>query len=160
MPLATRLQSDLQRALRAGDTLRVSTIRLARAAIHNAEIERGRPLSDEEIHEVLAREVKRRREAIDAFTKGNRDDLVKKESLELAILTEYLPLPLNAAELRTIITEAIAAVQAKDARDIGRVMGVVMPKVKGRAEGKVVDQLVRAALVGSVAASDGTTSKS
>ncbi len=159
MVLADRLQEDLRRALRAGDALRVSTIRLARAAIHNAEIERGRPLSDEEIHEILAREVKRRREAIDAFTKGKRDDLVKKESLELAILTEYLPAPLAEEELRAIISSAVAQVQAKGERDIGRVMAVVMPKVKGRADGKAVDRLVRALLTSSPPGSDEPTSR-
>lgn len=146
MTLAERLKTDLDRALRAGDALRVSTIRLARAAIHNAEIERGRPLSDEEIYEILGREVKRRREAIEAFTKGNRDDLVKKESLELAVLTEYLPVALSEDELRTVIADAVGEVKAKDARDVGRVMAVVMPKVKGRADGKVVDRLVRTLL--------------
>ncbi len=149
MTLAERLKTDLDRALRAGDALRVSTIRLARAAIHNAEIERGRPLSDEEIYEILGREVKRRREAIEAFTKGNRDDLVKKESLELAVLTEYLPVALSEDELRTVIADAVSEVKAKDARDVGRVMAVVMPKVKGRADGKVVDRLVRTLLVRS-----------
>ncbi len=149
MTLADRLQTDLQRALRAGDALRVSTIRLARAAIQNAEIERGRTLSDEEIYEVLGREVKRRREAIEAFTKGKRDDLVKKESLELAVLTEYLPVPLSEDDLRAIIANAVSEVNAKDARDFGRVMAVVMPKVKGRADGKAVDRLVRALLAES-----------
>ncbi len=159
MTLAIRLQEDLQRALRAGDALRVSTIRLARAAIHNAEIDRGRSLSDDEIHVILAKEAKRRHEAIDAFTRGRRDDLVKKESLELAILTEYLPRPLTEAELRAIVEEAVTEVKAKDVRDIGRVMAVVMPKVKGRAEGKVVDRLVRTVLVGSPTVSDGPTSR-
>ncbi len=160
MTLATRLQEDLQRALRAGDALRVSTIRLARAAIHNAEIERGRALTDEEIYEILGREVKRRREAIEAFTKGNRDDLVQKESLELAILTEYLPAPFTEDQLRAIIADAIRDVKAKDDRDVGRVMAAVMPKVKGRAEGKTVDRLVRTVLSGTRTGSDGSPTRS
>lgn len=143
MSLAQRLEEDLRRSLRAGDALRVSTIRLARAAIHNAEIERGRPLDEEEIQEILAREMKRRREAIDAFARGGRDDLVHKESLELAILAEFLPKPLTEDELRTLVKEAIVQVQAKDTRDLGRVMAVMMPKVKGRAEGEAVTRLVR-----------------
>lgn len=146
MILTDRLYADLQQAVRGRDALRVSTIRLARAAIHNAEIERGRALSEEEIIEILGREVKRRREAIDAYTKGNRDDLVKKESLEMAILTEYLPASVSDEELREIIANAISDVKAKDLRDLGRVMAAVMPKVKGRAEGKTVDQLVRSLL--------------
>jgi uncharacterized protein YqeY len=143
MTLADRLHEDLKKAMRAGDTLRVSTIRLARAAIHNLTIERGRPPTDDEVVEVLQREMKRRREAIEAYTKGRRDDLVRKESLELAILTEYVPAPLSGDELRVVVADAIAQVQAKDARDIGRVMAAVMPKVKGRADGGAVNQVVR-----------------
>lgn len=143
MTRAERLEQDLRKAMRAGDALRVSTIRLARAAIHNAEIEHGRALSDEEVQEILAREMKRRREAIEAFGRGGRDDLVEKESLELAILTEYVPPPLTEGELAAIVAEAIAQVQAKDARDLGRVMAAVMPKVKGRADGSVVNRIVR-----------------
>ncbi len=143
MTLADRLAEDLKKAMRAGNALRVSTIRLARAAVHNLTIERGRALTDDEVIEVLGREMKRRREAIDAFTKGGRDDLVRKESLELAILAEYAPAPLSPEELRALVAAAVAQVQAKDARDIGRVMAVVMPKVKGRADGARVSQLVR-----------------
>lgn len=143
MTLADRLADDLKRALRAGDALRVSTIRLARAAIHNVEIERGRALTDDEVVEVLGREMKRRREAIEAYGKGGRDDLVRKETLELAILTEYTPPPLSSSQLRAIVEEAAAQVRAKDARDIGRVMAVVMPKIKGRADGTAVSELVR-----------------
>lgn len=143
MTLADRLAEDLKKAMRAGDALRVSTIRLARAAIHNMTIERGRALTDDEVIEVLGREMKRRREAIDAFTKGGRDDLVRKESLELAILAEYAPAPLSPEALRTLVAAAVAQVQAKDARDIGRVMAVVMPKVKGRADGAAVSTMVR-----------------
>jgi uncharacterized protein YqeY len=143
MTLADRLEADLKKAMRAGDTVRVSTIRLARAAIHNLAIERGRPPTEDEILEVLGREMRRRREAIEAYTKGRRDDLVRKESLELAILTEYVPSPLSTDDLRRIVADAMAQVQAKDPRDMGRVMAVVMPKVKGRADGNAVSQLVR-----------------
>lgn len=143
MTLSERLEQDLRKALRARDALRVSTIRLARAAIHNAEIERSRALAEDEIQEILAREMARRREAIEAFGRGGRDDLVGKESLELAILAEYLPPPLTESELAAIVVESIAQVQAKDARDLGRVMTAVMPKVKGRADGSLVNRLVR-----------------
>ncbi len=143
MTLADRLAEDLGKALRAGDSLRVSTIRLARASMQNAAIERGRDLTDEEVVEILGREMKRRREAIEAFAKGGRDDLVRKETLELAILAEYVPAPLSPADLRAMVAEAITQVQAKDVRDMGRVMAAVMPKVKGRADGAAVNQLVR-----------------
>jgi uncharacterized protein YqeY len=148
MGLADRLQEDLHRALRAGDSLRVSTLRLARAAIHNAEIERGRPLTDAEVEGVLAWEMKRRREAIDAYTRAAREDLARKEGLELAVLAEYLPPPLSEADLRTLVREAVASVGARGPQDLGRVMGVVMPRVKGRADGGLVNRLVREALGG------------
>ena len=146
MALADRLQEDLHRALRAGDTLRVSTIRLARAAVHNAQIERGRPLTDPEVEEILGREMKRRREAIEAYTKAGRDDLARKESLEFAILGEYLPPPLTEADLRAVIHETVSQLGARGPQDMGRVMGAVMPRVKGRADGGLVNRLVREAL--------------
>ncbi|MDQ7819441.1 MAG: GatB/YqeY domain-containing protein [Armatimonadota bacterium] len=146
MSLAERLTADLHQAMRAGDTLRVSTIRLARAAVRNAEIERGHTLSDDEVIEVLTREMKRRREAIEAYTRAGRDDLARKESLELAILAEYVPPPLSAEELQRIVAEAIERVGARDARDVGRVMAAVMPQVRGRADGAAVAELVRQAL--------------
>lgn len=141
--LAQRLEEDMKTSLRAGNAIRVSTIRLARAAIHNTEIERGRPLTDDEIRDVLSKEAKRRHEAIEMFAKGGRDDLVAKESLELAILTEYLPAALSAEEIRTVVAEAIAQVQAKGRKDIGKVMGVVMPRVKGKADGQTVNRIVQ-----------------
>lgn len=144
--LADRLQQDLARALRAGDSLRVSTIRLARASIHNEAIERGRVLTDTEVEAVLGREMKRRREAIEAYTKAGRDDLARKESLELAILSEYLPPQLADDELQSLVADAVAKAQAKGPQDTGRVMAVVMPQVKGRADGSRVSQFVRAAL--------------
>lgn len=132
--------------MRARDALRVSTLRLVRAAIQNAAIERGRDLTDAEVEEVIAREMKRRREAIDAYTRGGRDDLAQKESLELAILSEYLPPPLTEAEIRALVREAVAQTQAAGPRDLGRVMGAVMPKVRSRADGALVQRLVRETL--------------
>lgn len=146
MTLADRLAGDMRKAMLARDALRVSTIRLARAAMQNAAIERGRDLTDEEVIEVLHREIRRRREAIEAYEKGGRDDLVQKETLELAILTEYVPAPLSPDELRAVVMDAIVQAKANDARDIGRVMALVMPKVKGRADGSAVNQMVRALL--------------
>jgi hypothetical protein len=124
----------------------VSTIRLARAAIHNASIERGRGLTDPEVEEIIGREIKRRREAIEAYAKGGREDLAQKESLELAILSEYLPPPLAEAEVRALVDEAVVQTAAKGPADVGRVMSVLMPKVRSRADGAMVQRLVRAAL--------------
>ena len=143
MALAQRLEQDLKAALRAGDAVRVSTIRLARAAIHNEEIEHGRQLSDDEIRVVLRKEAKRRREAIEMFERGSRDDLVAKESLELAIITEYLPAAMSPEELRKIVAEGIAEVRATARKDTGKVMAFVMPRVAGRADGQTVNRIVQ-----------------
>lgn len=148
MGLGEQLEADLRQALRAGDAVRVSTIRLTRAAIKNAEIEKQRPLTDEEIQDILLGEVKRRREAIEAFERGGRDDLSRKEALEMAILTQYLPAPLSEEELRRIIAEVVTELSAASPADTGRVMAAVMPKVRRRAEGAVVNRLVRQALGG------------
>ncbi len=148
MGLGEQLEADLRQALRAGDAVRVSTIRLTRAAIKNAEIEKQRPLTDEEIQDILLGEVRRRREAIEAFERGGRDDLSRKEALEMAILTQYLPAPLSEEELRRIIAEVVTELSAASPADTGRVMAAVMPKVRRRAEGAVVNRLVRQALGG------------
>jgi hypothetical protein len=146
--LGDQLEADLRQALRAGDALRVSTIRLARAAIKNAEIDKQRPLTDEETQDILLTEVKRRREAIEAFERGGREDLSRKESLEMAILTHYLPVPLTEEDLRRLIGETIAALGAAAPADTNRVMAAVMPKVRRRADGALVNRLVRQALGG------------
>lgn len=146
MTIAERLEADLKEALKARDTLRTSTIRLARAAMKNAEIDRRRPLTDAEAIEVIQREVKRRREAIDGFERGGRSDLVAREQLEMAILLGYLPPPLDEADLRRIVAEVAAETQAATDRDFGRVMGQVMRRVAGRAEGRTVERIVREVL--------------
>ncbi len=146
MSLAARIAEDLQRALKNRDEVRLSTLRLARAALHNLEIERGRPLSDEEAMEVLRREVKRRREAIEAYRRGGREDAARREELEMAVLLEYLPQPLSDEELRRLVAEAIRETGVRDAREAGRVVGWVMAHARGRADGRRVAELVAEAL--------------
>ncbi|MDR7534648.1 MAG: GatB/YqeY domain-containing protein [Armatimonadota bacterium] len=146
--LRERLDADLKEALRARDAVRTSTIRLARAALQNAEIDRRRPLTEAEVVEVLQREVKRRREAIEGFERGGRADLVQREQLELAILLGYLPPGLGEAELRRLAEEVIAEVGASSERDLGRVMGPLMRRVAGRADGRTVERIVRELLRG------------
>ncbi len=148
MTIAQRLEADLKEALRARDAVRTSTIRLARAAIKNAEIERQRVLTDDETTVILQHEVKRRREAIEGFSRGGRDDLVQKEQLEMAILLGYLPAPLEDDVLRRVVAEVVGQVGATSERDIGRVMGPVMRRVQGWAEGKTIERIVREALRG------------
>ncbi len=148
MTIEARLEAELKDAVRARDAVRTSTIRLARAALKNAEIDRRRPLTDAEAVEVLQREVRRRREAIEGFERGGRADLVQKEQLEMAILLGYLPAALTQVELRHVVTEVIQEVGATSERDFGRVMGQVMRRVAGRAEGRAVEQVVRETLRG------------
>jgi uncharacterized protein YqeY len=148
MAIAERLEADLKEALRARDSIRTSTIRLARAAVKNAEIERRRALNDDEVVTVLQHEVKRRREAIDGFERGGRDDLVQKEKLEMAILLGYLPAALSEDEIRRLAAQVTAEVGAGGERDFGRVMGHVMRRVAGRADGKTVERIVREVLRG------------
>jgi hypothetical protein len=148
MGLVERLGEDLRRALKNRDEVRVSTLRLARAAVHNAEIERGRPLSDAEVEEVLRREVKRRREAIEAYRRAGREDAARREELEMAVLMEYLPQPLGEEELRALVRQALQETGVTTPRDAGRVVGWVMARAQGRADGRRVAELVHEALRG------------
>ena len=146
MTIPSRLDADLKEALRARDALRTSTIRLARAAFKNAEIDRRRPLTEAEAVEIIQREVKRRREAIEAFERGSRPDLVQKEQLEMAILLGYLPPPLTADEIQQLVADVVREVGATTERDFGKVMGQAMRRVAGRADGRAVELAVRQSL--------------
>jgi uncharacterized protein YqeY len=128
--------------MRDHDDLRRDTLRMAIASAYNAEKAARRPLTDDELIGVLAREVKTRRESIVAYESAGRADLAAKELAEVDILSAYLPAALTEAELRAIIVEAIAQTGATSARDLGRVMGAVSPRTKGRADGKVVSGMV------------------
>ncbi|MCL4516703.1 MAG: GatB/YqeY domain-containing protein [Firmicutes bacterium] len=143
MSLQEKLQEDLKAAMKSKDSRRLSVIRLAKAAIKNTEIAKKKELGDDEVLEVLNREVKQRRDAIPEFQKGNRPDLVESLEAEIAILMEYLPQQMSEEEIRQAAKEAVAAVGAKDARDMGKVMGALMPKVRGKADGRLVNQVVK-----------------
>ena len=145
MNLKEKLSEDMRMALRKKDALRLSTIRLLLAAIKNLEIAKGK---DKELQEsdfigVLSSEAKKRKEAIEGYKRGKREELVEKETRELEIIKEYLPEELSPEELGRIIEETIEEIGAKDLKDLGKVMGAVMEKVKGRADGKVINQMVR-----------------
>ena len=146
MELKTRLGEDYKAALRAGDKLRVSVIRLLTALIKNREVEKRAPLTDGEVMQAISTSCKQRQEAIEQYRQGGRQDLVEKEAAELAILQSYLPAALTGEELRVMVTEAILEVQATSLKEMGKVMAVLMPRVTGRAEGKVVNTLVREVL--------------
>ncbi len=128
---------------------RLAVIRLARASLQNRAIDLGRKLSEEEATEVLMSEVKRRREAILEYARVNRHDKVKELEEEISILQEYLPQQLSTEEIRELAREAISATGAMEVRDAGKVMAVLMPRVKGRAEGKLVHEIVKELLTGN-----------
>lgn len=147
MSLRDRLNEDLKDAMRAKDAVRLSVIRGIKAAILQAETRGERVVLDEPgILQVLAKEVKERQDAIQEFERGGRGDLVDKLTQELAVLQDYLPEPLSEAELAQLIQEAIAETDAEGPKDMGRVMGWLTPKTRGRADGKAVSEAVKAAL--------------
>ena len=146
MSLAERIQADLTAAMKARDELRLSTLRMVRSAMQYAQVEKRAELSDDDVIGVLSRQAKQRRESAEEFRKGGRPELAAKEEAAAAIIAEYLPQQLGEAELRALVSEAIAATGAASAKDLGKVMGWLSPKTKGRADGRQVSDLVRAAL--------------
>ena len=143
MPLKDRLDEDLKSAIRAQDALRRNVLRSLRSEVHNEEIAQQKPLEDDDaIVGVISRQVRQRRESISEFRKGRRDDLVQREESELAVLLEYLPQQLTPEEIADLAREAVGEVGARGPGDKGRVMGKLMPLVRGRADGSVVNEVV------------------
>jgi len=145
MSLKEQLTEDMKQAMKDKEAgkIRLSTIRMVRSSIKNLEIDHKRELSEDEVIAVLAKEVKLRRDAREEFSRAGREDLVANLDAELAVLVKYLPEPLSEAEIRAIVTEAVAQATANGQTGIGPIMSLVMPKVKGRADGKVVNAIVR-----------------
>jgi len=143
MSILQKLDDDLKRALKASDSLKVSVLRLAKAALKNKQIDKGKELSDDEITSTLTTLSKQRRESIELFSKGGREDLAEKERQELAILQTYLPKQMTPEELDAIIVEAIKESSAGGLKEIGKVMRLVMQRVHGVADGKIVNQRVK-----------------
>jgi uncharacterized protein YqeY len=157
--LRDRIQSDVATAMRSGDALRRDVLRMTQSAAYNLEKRERRTLSEDDYAAVLSREVKTRRESVEAFRKGGREDLATKEEAEIAILSEYLPQQLTEDEIGALVDEAVAATGATSARDMGKVMGWLSPKTRGRADGKRVSELVARALAAAdLAAHDAATS--
>ncbi len=148
MPLYERLRQDMQKAAKERDSLALSALRMALSEIKYKEIEAHGPLSDEVLVKLLGSMVKRRRESIEMFTKGNRLDLAAQEGAEIKVLEVYLPQGLPEAEVEAIVRETVASEDAKSAADMGRVMKALMPKIAGRADGKMVNEIVRRILAG------------
>jgi uncharacterized protein YqeY len=144
--LKARLAEDLRAALKEGQKVRLSALRMLSAAVTNREVEVGHPLTDQELVEVATREVKRRKEAIEAYSAAGREDRAATEREEQQALEAYLPAALSEAETDALIDEAVAATGASAPGDLGKVMSYVMGKAKGRVDGKAVQQRVRARL--------------
>jgi uncharacterized protein YqeY len=144
--LHDRIQSDIAVAMRGGDGLRRDVLRMVVSAAYMIEKKQGRPLTDDEYLGVLSREVKTRRESVEAFRAGGREELAAKEEAEIAIIGDYLPAALTDDEIAALINEGIVATGASSARDMGKVMGWLSPRTRGRADGKRVSELVIQAL--------------
>jgi uncharacterized protein YqeY len=150
MAFIDRISAELTAAMRAKDSVRLGTLRMAKAALMNREVERGQALDDTESLQVIASLIKQRRDSIEQFRSGGREDLAKKEEAELAILESYLPPPMDAGELDRLVTEAITESGASSPKDMGRAMKAAMARVAGRnVDGKAVSELVKAKLAGS-----------
>jgi len=143
MTLKERFSADLKDAMRAHEEVRLSTLRLLSSSIKYKEIEERKPLDDEAVLSVLATAAKQRRESIEQYEKAGRQDLADKEKAELAVIQGYMPTQLGPDEVRAVVAEAIAETGAAGAKDMGKVMKALMPKVKGKADGKLVNEIVK-----------------
>ncbi len=143
MSLKERLMDDLKQAMRDKDALRRETIRMVRSAVRYAEIEWQREATDEEIISLIQREVKRRQEALEMFRKGGRQDLVTTEEAALKILQEYLPRQLDEQEIRQVVERIVSELGASGPSQLGPVMRKAMAELRGRADGRLVNQIAR-----------------
>ncbi len=153
MSLRDRLDEELKAAMRSGDAMRRDALRMVLAAVQRAEKEGKHRLADDEMLGVLARELKVRHESLDTFRAGGRQDLAIKEEAAISVVSEFMPRPLSEAELRALVDQAIAETGASSPRDMGKVMGWLSPRTRGRAEGKVVSGLVTQVLAAQAAGS-------
>jgi uncharacterized protein YqeY len=142
MALADDIKSDMGQALKAGDKERLSVLRLLISAIGYAEIDKQKKLDDNDVIDVLSKEAKKRKESIEAFEKGNRQDLVDKEKAELTVIAKYMPQQMSRDEIISIVQKVINETGVKTPAEKGKVMGKVIPLTKGKAEGKEVNDIV------------------
>jgi uncharacterized protein YqeY len=148
MSLIDRLQQDMKLALKSKDELRLSTVRLLLSSVSYAQIEKGGQLTDDEVLQVLSREAKKRKESIESAERAGRDDVAEREKAELQIINKYLPEQLSEAEVEAMAREVAAEVGAVDIKDRGKVMGPLMQRIRGRADGKLASQVVERILRG------------
>jgi uncharacterized protein YqeY len=146
--LKTRISEDVKKALKSGDATRLSTTRMLLSAINYAEMAKQTELDDAGVISVVAREIKQHHESIEAFKGGNRLDLAAKEEAEMAVLKSYMPQQMSEAEITEIVKKVIAETGAQGPRDKGKVMSVLMPQVKGKADGQQVNAVVTQLLGG------------
>lgn len=143
MSLREQIFDDFKTAMKQQQKQRLSTLKMLKSSIQNQEIEKGDELDDDEVRALLSKEAKSRRESIEQYEKGGREDLVEKERKELELIQDYLPDPLSEQELEELIEDVIERTGARDMSDMGAVMGEVMPEVRGRADGDRVNRMVR-----------------
>ena len=143
MSLSERLNEDMKTAMRNQDKFRLSVIRMLRAAVKNAEIDNKHELDDQQVEAILAKELKQRQDSLLEFEKAGRQDLVDNVKAEIEIISGYLPEPLSEEEIAELVEQAIRETGAASKADMGKVMAVLMPKVKGRADGKLVNRIVQ-----------------
>jgi uncharacterized protein YqeY len=144
--LLERLNQDMKTAMKNKEKTKLSVIRMLRSEIKNEEIERQHTLNDEEVIEVLMRELKKRKDALQQFEEAGRDDLVQQLREEISVIEPYLPEQLSEEELRELVREVVQETGASSKADMGKVMKAIMPRVKGRADGKLVNRLVQEVL--------------
>jgi len=143
MSLEEKLLEEMKQAMKTNDKIRLSTIRMIRSSSKNKEIELRRKLEDEDIFKVIQGMVRKGEESIEQFQAGGRNDLVEKEKAEIEIMKSFLPQPISQEEIIKIIDETIQETQATSLKDLGKVMKAVMPRLGGKADGKVINQLVK-----------------
>lgn len=143
MSLLSRFDEDLKAALKRSESVRLSVLRLVKAAVKNRQIEKGRELDDEEVLSVLSTLAKQRRESIDQYSRCGREDLADRERDELSILQSYMPAQLTPEQIDELIRAAVTESEARDERDIGKVMRLLVPRIKGVADGKQVNERIR-----------------
>ncbi len=146
MSLKDRISEDMKAAMKAHEKDRLAVIRMVRSAIRQTEIDGKKDLDDEGVIAVISKELKMRKDSLEEFRKGGRDDLVEKTQAEIDVLLPYLPEQLSEDEVKALVKEAVEQTGAASMKDMGKVMGVLMPKVKGRADGKMVNSIVKGML--------------
>lgn len=143
MSLKEKLQEDLKSSMKNKDAVRKSVVTLIRASIKQFEVDNRVELDDEAIVDIIAKQMKQRKDALEEFAKAEREDLVKETEAEIEVLKEYLPQQLSEEELNEIVKDAISKVGATSMKDMGKIMSAVMPLTKGRADGKLINELVK-----------------